>query len=109
MPVRVTNRYRTVRELRTDATVCAECGAVGRTFYDYESVPDTQPPAFCNKDCWLGYKLKATLRPVTSMEDPPLAKEKHADRRKPRKRQPPGKKKPAQPKDRKSTRHLVAV
>lgn len=109
MVVRVTSQYRTVREKREDATSCAECGAVDRTFYDYETVALKRPPAFCNKECWIGYKLKAGLRAVTSMEEAPSARKPNENKRKPRKRQPPGKTKPAQPKGRKSSRHLVAV
>ncbi|QQS26748.1 hypothetical protein IPM44_03445 [bacterium] len=94
LAVRVTKTYRTVREIRPDATACAECGAVGRTLYDYENSPLTKPPAFCNKDCWMGYRLKDNLRLPTAVDEAPVSKQKHADRRKPRKRQPPGKKRP---------------
>lgn len=108
MSVRVAKGYRTVREIRPDATSCTECGKAGKTFYDYEDSSLAVPPAFCNKDCWFGFKLKDQLRQASSVEECPSSKEKSVDRRKPRKRQPPGKKKQAHSLSSKQL-HLVAV
>ncbi len=118
MAVRVTKQHRTVRELRADAAACAECGAVGRPFYDYVDSKLKRPPAFCNKDCWIGHELKAHLRPVTSIEEAPVAKEKpdtrRADPKRPRRRSAPSKKRPVvnrSPVEQPTAklRHLVAV